>query len=471
MGLMHPDDRGASARAWMHAIERPGGRAESHGRIAGPDGAWTKVLLTFINAFDHPEIRAMLILSEDLGEATGVEARPSSAARFLAPAWSVQRLDLAGIVLSVDGMVEDIFGVGGDELLGVSALKWIHPDDHGAILAMWVEVIATPGDTRTSRHRILRPDGSTAWVEGTVVNRSEEEGIVLAIVHDITAQLAEEDALRSSQAELRALAEHLPAAVFRAGLDGRITFANSHLLRLLGTEVPPALVTDLGEVDDPTIRDALAGLVDEGRSASHAVTDFDSADGARTMRISWRRVAADDSRSHAVLGVLEDVTGTALLRHNAEHDPLTGLWNRRTLEERLVSRLRTGAVTVVFLDLDGFKPVNDRLGHAAGDQVLVEVARRIQSLVRSHDGAARWGGDEFVLMLQHQDLRGAGDTERFEDQVRARISNAFADPIVLEGGTWNPCASIGIVTASRGEDSAAVLTAADEAMYRNKRQR
>lgn len=157
--------------------------------------------------------------------------------------------------------------------------------------------------------------------------------------------------------------------------------------------------------------------------------------------------------------------------HMSMIDPLTGLANRRHLEttmELVLSRSRRsgGLLGVAFFDLDRFKPINDRHGHAGGDAVLVAVADRLRNFLRDTDQAARVGGDEFVVLFDH--LKGPGDL----DPAVARLRNAIEGPILLEKGT--DCIRISLGTAMApvdGDNIDALLRHADMRMYTDKQQR
>jgi diguanylate cyclase (GGDEF)-like protein len=153
------------------------------------------------------------------------------------------------------------------------------------------------------------------------------------------------------------------------------------------------------------------------------------------------------------------------LRRAAMHDEVTGLPNRRLVEEDVTRTLleEYTALSVIFIDLDGFKAVNDRLGHAAGDALLREVGRRLRGVIRETDILGRFGGDEFIAVAA---VESPGDAAILADRIRVCISERFddlPDDIVVT-------ASVGVVTV--GNDSAPVMDqlirAADHAMYEAK---
>ena len=149
------------------------------------------------------------------------------------------------------------------------------------------------------------------------------------------------------------------------------------------------------------------------------------------------------------------------LRARAVTDELTGLPNRAGLLEHLKSMVGSGAA-VVFCDLNGFKAVNDTLGHAAGDAVLVQTARRLKRTVRGEDFVARLGGDEFVIVVPP-------DADASFEGLARRLLRAIEQPMVLPGGVAATVGmSIGEAILGPGQDAAAVLTAADAAMYKMK---
>jgi diguanylate cyclase (GGDEF)-like protein len=179
---------------------------------------------------------------------------------------------------------------------------------------------------------------------------------------------------------------------------------------------------------------------------------------------------ATDTVSAQVGWFLERHQAEKELRHRALHDSLTGMPNRALLLDRLRRSLfvcrETGKPLALFLiDLDGFKEVNDRYGQEAGDEVLREVARRLQEALRDSDTVARLGGDEFAVLLPSTQEAGA-------TVVAGKIVSALHTPFVVEGATVEIAGSIGIALyPDHGEESSMLLQAADAAMYVAKRRK
>jgi diguanylate cyclase (GGDEF)-like protein len=210
----------------------------------------------------------------------------------------------------------------------------------------------------------------------------------------------------------------------------------------------------------------------------YASTPVRAADGTVVGSLcTWDTVARElDAESAARLDDLAEQVSTLLelrqvaseLGHAAAHDPLTGVLNRTMLDDRLAHafarRLRRGCeVLVVVIDLDGFKTINDTLGHEAGDAVLKTVARRLQDAVRGEDTVARLGGDEFVVVAELAPDTGG------QDVVVERIETALAEPADYGGASRPLAASVGATLVEHGDDVRAALDRADRAMYARKR--
>ncbi|MHA6832534.1 putative bifunctional diguanylate cyclase/phosphodiesterase [Ralstonia pseudosolanacearum] len=271
----------------------------------------------------------------------------------------------------------------------------------------------------------------------------------------------------------------------------RITYANPSAARLLGVpldalvgvRLPEVVASAIDEFDTP-IREVDwpdAEVLAEGQPQLNQIFGMRCLDG-RTVWVStnWTPLyaeagepmtaapAARHAQPYAVLVSLVDITqireAQQRIRHLATHDTLTGLLNRCALEDRLehalaLARRNRSRVSVMFLDLDRFKNVNDTLGHQFGDQLLREVAARLQACAREADTVARLGGDEFVVMLESLD--GVG-TRR----VAERILAAIGAPFHIDGQELFLGVSIGIAVAPHdGDDPHTLLRKADAAMY------
>jgi diguanylate cyclase (GGDEF)-like protein/PAS domain S-box-containing protein len=262
----------------------------------------------------------------------------------------------------------------------------------------------------------------------------------------------------------------LPELVCIVDAEGRLLFASAACERVLGyrpDEVTGRRIFDLVHPDDREATMAQAMRTMEGEGQRNFRNRYLHKSG-HTVDMLW---SAYWLREHQVrIGVGREITELQRtereLEHRANHDALTGLANRHRLQQELpraISRaaLSGRSVSLVYIDLDGFKSVNDRAGHDAGDQALQEVAQLLQKGVRQGDLVARVGGDEFVVLLPGCSAEDAG---RVAEGLRTRLQKAdmtFADgsPIQLD-------ASVGIACFPRDAASPAELIAhADRAMY------
>ncbi|MGW2716667.1 putative bifunctional diguanylate cyclase/phosphodiesterase [Streptomyces sp. NPDC001492] len=302
---------------------------------------------------------------------------------------------------------------------------------------------------------------------------AEQEAISAAALQ---AQGAVAQALHATEARFRAVFEGAAIGIGIADLEGRILQVNGALLRMFGITDAMAYGRRVQEWTHPEDAPQTWKLYDElvrgEREHYHVEKAFYRPDGTvlwTNLTVSLLRDA--DGTPQYQLALMEDTTERRLLnlrlRYEATHDALTGLPNRTFFFERLEKALGAGRgqrYGLCYLDLDGFKTVNDSLGHAAGDRLLVEVADRLQGCATAPgEMVARLGGDEFVA------LTTGPDTEHEVDELAARIMNALVAPISIDGRELTVRGSIGIVEGPAGERSPAeVLRSADITMYRAK---
>ncbi|MFF3611968.1 putative bifunctional diguanylate cyclase/phosphodiesterase [Streptomyces sp. NPDC002580] len=292
----------------------------------------------------------------------------------------------------------------------------------------------------------------------------------------LTARSAVAEALHDSEARFRAVFEGAAIGIGIADLDGNILQVNDALLRMFGgseQSMRGRRVTEWTHAEDaPQIWRLYDELVRGEREHYHVEKAFYRPDGTAlwtNLTVSLLRDA--DGEPQYQLALMEDTTERRLLnlrlRYEATHDALTGLPNRTLFFERLEKALAAGdgqRFGLCYLDLDGFKTINDSLGHAAGDRLLVEVADRLQSCATAPgEMVARLGGDEFVA------LTTGPNTEHEVDELAGRIMNALVTPISIDGRELTVRGSVGVVEGPAGERGAAeVLRSADITMYRAK---
>jgi diguanylate cyclase (GGDEF)-like protein/PAS domain S-box-containing protein len=307
--------------------------------------------------------------------------------------------------------------------------------------------------------------------------RQADEQILLLIGQDITFKRQARLRLQESEEFFRLTFTQAAVGIALLSREGRFVRVNRKLTQIVGFTEIELLQRFLHQITYPS--DLL-----EDRALIRQLVDGDIRDFRRETRFVskrgntiWVTVSASVMRE-AVSGQLrlivavEDISRRkeaeeALLRM-ANHDTLTGLPNRALLQDRLSHAIAQAQRTrrmvgVMFIDLDRFKHVNDSLGHEAGDQMIIEIARRLGKSLRESDTVARQGGDEFVVVLP--DLASADDAALVAQKV---LSELF-QPLMLAGTELFPTGSIGIALYPRdGQDSSALLKAADTAMYRSK---
>jgi diguanylate cyclase (GGDEF)-like protein/PAS domain S-box-containing protein len=266
----------------------------------------------------------------------------------------------------------------------------------------------------------------------------------------------------------------IPAIVWEAdGEDYRMTFVSDRCRDLLGYE-PEQWLSEPGfweahlHPDDRVEAIAAADLAVEGVDETRIDYRFRAADGSYRWFHDAIQVMRDARGQRRLVGVMVDVTERKALEerlaYQAAHDALTGLYNRAELLESaqaVLDQPGRGMVALLFFDLDEFKRVNDDLGHAAGDEVLRVVARRLGRTVRPGDIVGRLGGDEFVVVVA-QSTRVSARTQA------SRLRRRIAEPIEMDGRRVSLRASVGIAVAAPGELIDGLLKRADQAMYRAK---
>jgi diguanylate cyclase (GGDEF)-like protein/PAS domain S-box-containing protein len=294
-----------------------------------------------------------------------------------------------------------------------------------------------------------------------------------------SATLTEEVHRRRGEARFSSLVQHASDLITVVGPDGRITYQSPSIERVLGYAADDVIGSRFDQFMDPAERGRLLHILADGAAAPGGQTPtiecaLRHLDGTlRQFEVLSTNLLDDPAVCGIVLNsrdVSERKAFEQQLTHQAFHDPVTGLANRALFAERVRHALTRGrregrGMAVVFLDLDDFKTINDSLGHAAGDEVLVEVAKRLATSVRASDTAARFGGDEFALLLEDIDgVQEAADTAE-------RVLEMLAVPLQVGHKELSLRGSLGISIAEGDTVGTAeeMIRDADAAMYIAKR--
>ncbi len=384
--------------------------------------------------------------------------------------------DLDGYIVFANEAMLAATGYTREQLIGSEFVLLMHPDDVEEERQAAVALIKSSQTGYQAQRRYRHADGHTISMVIAIAVLTDGAGRVthfLLHAHDITPLRQAEEHARRAEAVLRTAFENAPIGMGLVALDGTWLQVNDALARMLGYTADELLAKSVMELTDERDRDADDAAIHdlaEGRRRTYAVEKrYRHADGHLVwVRLHSAVVLDDDGAPSYFVSQYEDVSDRKLadqrLAHLALHDPLTGLANRTLLLDRmevaLAQRSREGGrVVVAFGDLDDFKSVNDEFGHAAGDELLTEVARRLQGAVRAGDTVARLGGDEFVVV-----------TTLHDEEVTAfanRLREAVEPPPGRHGRM-----SIGVaVCPPDAVTPRGLLMVADEAMYAQKKAR
>ena len=360
----------------------------------------------------------------------------------------------------------------------LSLLDIVHPADRRAVATSFRQLNADP--TSVLIEFRVNPDyGEDRWLQcsaAMIDDHPEDEISWQGILLDVTSRRNAELALRESQTQFRALFDNNPHIVFTLDTRGRFQRINPASMRITGYQEedlvgrPFTSVLVAGELERvwQFFRDTITG------DSQQFETEIFTKRGKR-VQISVTTVPYIlDGQVAGVSGIAEDITHRVRLQdqlsYQAFHDSLTGLPNRTLFSERLNQAITTiertrEQVAVLFVDLDNFKTVNDSLGHENGDEYLKIIANWLTSCVGPSDTVARFGGDEFTVLLKYS-LTDQG----YPLRVAERVGRELTNPVVIQGHEINTGVSIGIAIYDRhNREPDDLIRQADIALYQAKR--
>jgi len=440
--------------------------ASSPGRVAE---------LYFFDVREHHGVVVVVVIAEDDAAQLVLDSLPDLPA--VATRFSTMRKDELAMLVAIDEATTQMLGFAPDEMLGRRSLEFIHPDDQERAVEGWMGMLARPGQRNRVRLRHKRRDGSWLWLEITNYNLLDDpsHGYVRTELMDISDEMVAQEALRAREQLLHRLAEALPLGVFQVDRDGAVVYANERLGEIVGVAACSTVRDQLRSVsaeDWPSLDEALGSVLDDGRDATLEVRlRRPGSEELRFSRILLRSLTDDDGEVNGAIVCIEDVTDSVRLRgeleHRATYDVLTRCHNRASIMaalEAALARDATSTTGVAFLDIDGFKSVNDSMGHAAGDELLVAVADRLRAAVRGRDIVGRLGGDEFLVVCP--DVADPAEAVALAQRVQESVYGT----VTVGDTSIELSVSVGVAWSGAEDLSAEVLVArADAIMYESKR--
>ena len=482
MTLVHPDDLQAQA---LRKQARESGSVESQRyemRVRHRDGHYVLA-----------EVRADAVMFEGAIASTGLmrdvtnERRDQRALEdaerryrelFEDSPVGLFKTHIDGRVLEANEVLLAMMGYSGVEQLREQDPQmeelYADPEERKVVLGE----LARDGVLRGREVRIKTREGEQMLASVSaklIVRQGNTASEIAGSVIDVTAQRQMAEALRQSELRYRTLVEHGQVGVFISSGE-RYLFVNEALAAMYGYDEQTLLQKDYRDLLAPEDVQAAEDRLELLRSGAPMPAEFDAchikADGSRF----WVRVSAAPIQyqgQRRITGMMLDVTrrrdAEQRLRFHASHDGLTGLPNRLTFQESLEKILADAHASqrwtyaTLFLDLDGFKLINDSLGHAAGDLLLVSLAERMSVELSGEAMVARYGGDEFTILPT-----GVCDLER-ATRIAQRVIDLFDAPFEIGDHLAYSSASIGVVLGRPDyHDPIQVLRDADTAMYRAK---
>jgi diguanylate cyclase (GGDEF)-like protein/PAS domain S-box-containing protein len=492
LDLVEPPDRERLSALASRILGQDGGgdrTLEAEVRIALPNGAGRYVRINLSRAEWNGQSALLATVSDVDDRKRLAEALRESHERLNG---IIRALPDVAFIIDAQGRYLDVFGGRdsrfhhpGQALIGRTLQEVLPPEMAQRFLGV-VHTAMETGRLQTVEYALtaeqikglpLDGPGGVQWFEGRVMPLgmdAMDAPMVIWLALNITARKQLEETLRLNARVF----EDSNEGIFITDADNRIISVNGAFTRITGYEAAEVVGRNpklLGSGQhDPAFYATMWDDIHRMGRWEGEVWNRRKDGRVYPQHLSVSVVRNGDGRISHHIAIFSDITrrkeAEAQIRHMALHDNLTGLANRVLFRDRLEQAIAQARrdrtlVALLFIDLDDFKPVNDRLGHGAGDRALQEVANRLRVVVRRVDTVARMGGDEFVILLQGL------EEEAMAYRVAEKVIHSLEEPVTLDGQHCVVGASVGIsLYPNHGQDHDSLMHAADQALYQAKAQ-
>ncbi len=497
IAVIHPDDLESVRAQHAKAIQKKSG-SQYDFRVVRPDGSIRWVEARVISVFNNANIPIRMSgTTQDISARKEIEmALQESEARLAAAQARAKigswRRDLITNEAQWSAEMYRIFHWNPTSKPPSfrAFIQLLHPEDRKLFTQNYARYIRDGGDYQID-FRVLQPDGECVWIEARSEMVRDSTGRALVLIgsaQDITARKHAEQALRTSTQLLEDTQALAKLGGWSFDIPNQKLFWTNQIYRMLEAlphEITPTVANSLDHFEPESriaLTQALDAAIQQGKGYDLEL-QMRTLNGRQLDVRATCSVVMENGEPVKLYGILQDISeqkaaqialesanieleyANEILEHIAHYDALTHLPNRVLLADRmqqamLQSQRSEQSLAVIFLDLDGFKAVNDQYGHGIGDRLLITLSQRMKAALREGDTLARIGGDEFVVVLTN--LKQAKDCE----PLLVRLLQAAAEPVQLDEHLVEVSASIGVTLYPQdGVDAEQLLRHADQAMY------
>lgn len=468
-------------------MEAMGGKRVTYEYALFDDGNARRVQGSYVPDFDeHGQVHGIVVLVTDISVRRDLEARIAEKEIMFNDAF--EHAPIGMVVTNPNGRMERVnsafatmLGMRIDDLAGRDFRTITHHEDVAADDRLFREIVSGARNGYRLDKRYIHATGEPVYTSLAISAVRNAEGDLIRIIaqiEDVTERRRADRGLQEANARLTLAMEAVRGGFWHIDVETRRFDTSPSFSRFVkGPDAAGSLDLDTyGDCIAPAHRDAasvqslLDGKIDEASVEYELLT----VNGPRWMRCDRKLLRAPDGSPTRIVGVTIDISEDHERQQRAviaaETDPLTGLLNRRGLDQRLEQAEHGLAIGIIAIDLDRFKATNDRFGHSVGDAVLIEVAQRLRSVVRADDHLARLGGDEFAVLLP-----GADDVRL--KAIARRIEQTLDQQMTTGSAMVSISGSVGAVMMAGSEATPPVVgfaqswQKADAALYHAKRYR